>query len=203
MPKDFKPSDPDFDPLATKPRKERRAPRGAPGTLRWMREVLGRPLAVEKRDKAMHLVLVERRRRPEVIRAEALTQLCYELGLRIVELESSTAHHAMRHLIAVHDALIRKGWAGVEHMPARILGKAVVQAQMISSRDGSPRMRAFVDHLRKLQVAAEVREDRMAHPEQHGHASAVEVAETTSEAFEASAREWVGTVVPTPEPSKS
>lgn len=196
MPKVPKPADTEFDPLAVKPRKERRAARGAPGTLRWMREVLGRPLALERRDKAMHLVLVERRRRPEVIRAEALTQLCYELGLRIMELESTTAHHAMRHLIAVHDGLIRKGWAGVEHMPARILGKAVVQAQMISGREGSPRMRAFIEHLRKLQVAAEVREDRLAHPEKHGLESAVEVQETTSEAFEASQREWVGTVVP-------
>lgn len=199
MPKDLKTEDTDLDPLATPPRKERRAPRGAPGSLRWMREVLGRPLALERRDKATHLVLVERRRRPEVIRAEALTQLCYELGLRLVELESSTAHHAMRHLIAVHDALVRKGWPGVQGMPARILGKAVVQAQMISGREGSPRMRAFIDHLRRLQVAAEVREDRLAHPAQYGHESAVEVQETTPEAFEASEREWVGTVVPNDE----
>jgi site-specific recombinase XerC len=197
MPKDLKTEDAVTDPLSSKPRKERRAPRGTPGSLRWMREVLGRPLALERRDKAVRLVLVERRRRPEVIRAEALTQLCYELGLRLVELESSTAHHAMRHLIAVHDTLARKGWSGVETMPARILGKSVVQAQMISGREPSPRMRAFVDHLRKLQVAAEVREDRLAHPAQFGHESAVEVNETTSEAFEASQREWVGTVVPT------
>ncbi len=185
------------DPLVRKPRQERRAPRGSPGSLRWMREMLGRPLALEKRDKSVHLVLLERRRRPEVIRAEALKQLCVELGLRLVELESHTAHHAMRHLIAVHDALVRKGWPGVERLPARIMAKAVVQAQMISSRESSPRMRAFTDQLRKLQVAAEVREDRLAHPEQHGHASAVEVAETTPEAYEASQREWVGTVVPT------
>ena len=197
MPKDRNPEDATTDPLSIKPRKERRAPRGTPGSLRWMREVLGRPLALEKRDKAVHLVLVERRRRPEVIRAEALKQLCFELGLRLVELESSTAHRAMRHLIAVHDTLLRKGWPGVETMPARILGKAVVQAQMISGREPSPRMRAFVDHVRKLQVAAEVREDRLAHPADYGHDTAVEVHETTPEAFEASEREWVGSVVPT------
>jgi hypothetical protein len=161
-----------------------------------MREMLGRPLALEKRDKAMHLMLVDRRRRPEVVRAEAMKQLCVELGLRLVELESPTAHHAMRHLIVVHGALLRKGWAGVERLPGRVLCKAVVQAQMISSRDGSPRMRNFIDRLRRLQVVAEVREDRLSHPEQHGHASAVEVAETTPEAFEASEREWLGTVMP-------
>jgi hypothetical protein len=197
MPKDLSPEDGASDPLSSRPRKDRRAPKGAPGSLRWMREMLGRPLALEKRDKSTHLVLLDRRRRPEVIRAEAMKQLCVELGLRLVELESHTAHHAMRHLIAVHDALLRKGWPGVEKLPARIMAKAVVQAQMISSRESSPRMRAFIDHLRKLQVAAEVREDRLAHPEQHGHATAVEVAETTPEAFEASEREWVGTVVPT------
>lgn len=155
------------------------------------------PLALEKRDRSLHVVLVERRRRPEAIRAEALQQLCYELGLRLVELESATARHAMRHLITVHDTLVRKGWGGVDVLPARVLSKAVVQAQMISGRESSPRMRAFVDHVRKLQVAAEVREDRVHHSQTLASESACEVQEGSAEDYEASQREWVGTVVPT------
>lgn len=202
MPQDAQPDDIDSDPLVRKPRKERRSPRGSPGSLRWIKEVLGRPLALEKRNRSTHLVLVERRRRPEVIRAEAMTQLCYELGLRLTELESVTARHAMRHLIGVHEALVRKGWPGVELQSARVLAKAVVQAQMISGRDSSPRMRAFVDHMRKLQVAAEVREDRLLQNQEADSVGTVEVQESTPEAFEASEREWVGTVVPTGEASR-
>jgi hypothetical protein len=190
----------DEDPLVRKPRHERRAPRGSAGSLRWVREMLGRPLALEKRSGSTHLVLVERRRRPDVIRAEAMKQLCYETGLRLVEVESPTARHALRHLASVHDALVRKGWSGVEQLDSRTLSKAVVQAQMISSRDATARMRNFIEHLRKLQVAAEVREDRLQHPVHEGHESAVEVGESTAEEFEASEREWVGTVVPTEEP---
>lgn len=195
------PNTPEEDPLVPKPRQERRAPRGKPGSLRWMRALLGRPLVLERRDRQLHLVLQERRRRPEVIRAEAMAQLCHEIGLRLVELESPMARHAMRHLASVHDLLVRKGWAGVEHLPARVLSKAVVQAQMISGRDGTPRMRSFIEHLRKLQVAAEVREDRLQHLAT-ADGAAVDVLESTPEAFEASEREWVGTVVPDEDPAR-
>lgn len=195
MPLDFKPDDFDSDALVRKPFKDRRSSRVTPGSLKWIKGILGRPLTLEKRDRSARLVLVDRRRRPEVIRAEALKQLSYELTLRLTELESGTARHAVRHLIAVHDALTRKGWSGVEMQPSRVLSKAVVQAQLISAREDSPRMRAFVDHLRKLQVASEVREDRLLHIQQTASAAAVEVHESTPEAFEASQREWVGTVV--------
>ena len=51
----------------TKPRKERRAPRGAPGSARWLKGLLARPIALERRGGQLHVTLVERRRSPEVI----------------------------------------------------------------------------------------------------------------------------------------
>jgi hypothetical protein len=59
-----------------KPRVERRTPRGAPGSVRWLKGLLGRPVALERRGGKLHLTLVERRRPPEVIRAQERAALC-------------------------------------------------------------------------------------------------------------------------------
>ena len=148
---------------------------------------------LEKRGLSLHVVLKERRRRPGEIRAEAMTRLLFELELHLVEVESPTARGALRHLATVHDALLRKGWAGVAHLPSNTLARAVVQAQMISSRDATSRLRNFIEHLRQLQVAAEVREDRLHHaPPMVNAEGAVEVRDTSAEEFDASVREWVG-----------
>ncbi len=184
----------DDDPLASQPRRERRARHGKPGSLLWVREILGRPLVLEKRGLSLHIVLKERRRRPGEIRAEAMTQLLFELGLHLAEVESPTARRTLRHLSTVHDALLRKGWAGVAHLPSSTLARAVVQAQMVSSRDATSRFRNFIEHLRRLQVAAEVREDRLHHaPPMANDEGAVEVRETSAEEFDASERECAGT----------
>lgn len=184
----------DDDPLVSQPRRERRARNGRPGSLLWVREILGRPLVLEKRGLSLHVVLKERRRPPGVIRAEAMTQLLFELGVHLVEAESPTARRTLRHLSTVHDALLRKGWAGVAHLPSSTLARAVMQAQMISRRDATSRLRNFIEHLRRLQVAAEVREDRLHHaPPGVNDEGTVEVRETSAEEFDASERECAGT----------
>lgn len=184
------------DPLAGMLRRERRAPRGRPGSLRWLREMLSRPLGLERRGNATHVVLKDRRRLPDEVRADAMKQLCNELGRRLNTLQPGTERQAMRHLVAVRAALVRRGWAGLQTAPSRVLAKAALQAQMLVGSEHAPRIQALVEHLRKLQVVAEVREDRIAHPELYGYASAVEVAETTPEAFAASEREWACTMSP-------
>lgn len=198
------PTDPsDADPLALPPLRERRAARGAAGSRRWVREILGRPLRLERRGPQLHVVLVERRRKPEQIRADALVRLREELALRLLELDSQAGRHAMRHLNSVYEHLGKRGWDGLGALPSRVLGKAAVQAQMLSARDASRRMQAFIEHLLRLQVAAEVREDRarFAPPEVASDAG-VDVVESTPEAFRASQESWVGTVVPDPDPTR-
>ncbi len=191
---------PEADPLALPPLRERRAAGGAAGSRRWVREILGRPLRLERRGSQVHVVLVERRRKPEQIRADALMRLREELALRLLELDSQAGRHAMRHLISVYEHLGRRGWDGLGALSSRLLGKAAVQAQMLSARDASRRMQAFIDHLLRLQVAAEVREDRARFaPPDAPLDNGVEVVETTPEAFRASQESWVGTVVPDPQ----
>ncbi len=144
---------------ATKPRVERRAPKGKPGSLRWLRGLLGRPVTLEQRDGRLHLTLLERRRPPEVIRAQECAALCEELRLRL--LEHGERHvSVLRPLVAVHDALEKDGWDRVGRLPSALLAKAHMQLLMLIGRERSRALTGMADHLRLLQAAAEAREDR-------------------------------------------
>ncbi len=142
-----------------RPRAERRAPRGRTGSLRWLRGLLGRPVALEQRDGKLHLTLVERRRPPAQIAAEARAALCEELRLRLAE--HGERHVAvLRPLVAVHDALAGEGWGRVGRLPQALLAKAHMQLLMLLGREPSDALAAMAERLRLVQAAAVAREDR-------------------------------------------
>lgn len=180
--------------------RERRVPAGPRGSIRWMKSILGRPLAIERRADGLHLTLQERRRSPEVIQAESMRRLREELSLRLLEMEHRHAATAMRHLVFVHDTLGRRGWAGVQRLASSVICKATMQLQMLVEHEPSKRLSRLVDKLRMLQAAAEAREERAlaralrrAESGHRGDAS-IEVSEATAEEFEASQREWQATI---------
>lgn len=198
------PDKPDAKPRH-QPLKDRRAPRGRAGSVRWLKALLGRPLALDKRGQKLHVTLVERRRSPEIIQAESLARLREELRVRLLGQEHHHAATAMRHLVFVHDVLGRQGWPGVQAMGSRVLAKAQVQAQMLAQRESSRRLVQFVDRLRMLQAAAEAREERIdrsggavleGHVPRSGGATDIEVSEISAEEYEATHRSWVATVSP-------
>lgn len=163
--------------------------------MRWMRSLLGRPLALQRRPDGVHVTLLERRRSPEVVQAESMMRLREELRLRLLDLEHRHATTAMRHLVFVHDVLGRKGWAGVQDLKSTVLRMAIVQTQMLVEREPSKRLDRFADRLRMIQAAAEAREERL---QQHAQAlaagAALQVSEATPEEFEASQRDWDATL---------
>ncbi len=180
---------------ASKPRVERRAPRGKPGSLRWLRSLLGRPVALENRDGRLHLTLVERRRPPEVIRAQECAALCEELRLRL--LEHGERHVAvLRPMVAVHDALERDGWEAVGRLPSALLARAHMQLLMLIGREASRALTGMADHLRLLQAAAEAREDRNRRDGVRDDDAMVVVEEIDSGDYEALERAWVTTESP-------
>lgn len=187
-------------PLHKKPLKDRRLPRGAPGSVRWLKGLLGRPLELQRKDGQLHLTLADRRRPPEQVRADELALLREELRARLLSQEPEHAASVMRHLVFVHDALGRQGWPGLEALPARLLGKALVQTQMLVSQSASHRLALLIDRLRVAKVTAELREQRLA---ASSAAAAVEVSETTHAEFEATERNWVATAAPEPTPQES
>lgn len=189
-------SPPDRRSPRKKPMVDRRAPPGAPGSLQWVKSILGRPLGVERRGLGVHVVLVDRRRNPSPHQPPTLPQVCSELRARMLAHGDERATQVMRHLVHVHDELGRQGWPAVEALPARVLGLALVQAEMLASEGTSRPLAHLVDRLRVLRVAAELREERQVRSREIGTGTTVDVSESTPEAFEEIERSWVGTVPP-------
>ena len=186
----------------TKPRKERRAPRGAPGSTRWLKSLLARPIALERRGAQLHVTLVERRRTPEVIDQQERAQLCDEV--RVLLLTRGTDHEVavLRHLVLVLDVLGTRGWDGVGAMASGVLRKALMQAQLLDAQESAPALSYLIERLRLLQVAAGLREERKRQGGSPIGPDRAEVSEATHEEFEAMQRRWENTVSPTLEPSE-
>ena len=174
--------------------KERRAPRGGPGSWHWLRSLLRRPLVLERRGLQWHIVLGDRRQASSA-RPLSRERVNEELRSRLLAQDVDHAARVMRHLVFVHDELTRKGWRGVEQLPAAVLGKALVQAQMLASDETSPALAHIVERLHQAHVAAQLREERKARLRAEG-AARVEVSEATQEEFEETERSWLGTMSP-------
>ena len=178
-----------------KPRVERRAPRGKPGSLRWLRGLLGRPVVLEQRNGSLHLTLLERRRPPEVIQAQERAALCDELRLRLLE---HGEHHVavLRPLVAVHEALSRHGWDRVGRLPSALLAKAHLQLLMLIGREPSDALAGMADHLRLLQAAAEAREDRNRRDGVRDDDQLVVVEDVEVSEYDSADRAWLDTESP-------
>lgn len=176
--------------------KERRAPKGRSGPWRWLRGLLVRPVVLERRGLQWHVVLGERRqdgRRAARRATPTLDDLSQELRARLLSQDTEHAARVMRHLVFVHDELSRKGWRGVELLPAPVLAKALVQAQMLATSESSPALVHVIDRLQQVHIAAELREERRAQLLADVPAR-VEVSEATHEEFELTERSWIGVV---------
>lgn len=190
------------------PRKERRASRRL-GPLGWIKSLLARPMRLERSGKLFKLVLVDRRR----LRADGgqtLTQMRDELRDRLLLQDDGRTTDVLRHLVFVHHELGRRGWRGVQALPAPVLSKALIQAQMVVDPEPTPALTAFIEKLRLAQVSAEVRDHRgepgpvakpvppvapapTAAPVAAALApTQMEVSEATQEEFDAMERSWVG-----------
>lgn len=180
--------------------KERRA---APGTqrpaspMRRLKALLVRPLGLEWRGARLRLVLVDRRRAEPIETPLSPAQLRDELRARLLTHSMENTAQVMRHLALVHDELSRRGWAGVEGLPAQVLGQALLQARMLASDEATPALTTIVDRLQQLKVAAEVRKERQSRRSAPTAEAKVEVSEATQEEFNETERTWIATVPPT------
>jgi hypothetical protein len=180
--------------IAEPPPRERRSSSGDPGSLRWFKSLMGRPLGLVRRDGNLHLVLVDRRRPPELVEAAAVEKIRQELQACFLAHPGEDELAVMRHLLLVHDVMGSKGWDGVQALGSSVLGLAMVQAEMLSETTPSKRLAWLIEQLRIAKVAAEVREERM-RPKSEAIDS-LEVSESTAEQFEALERHWAETESP-------
>jgi hypothetical protein len=179
------------------PPKDRRAAPGAKGavaSLRHLKGLMVRPLALERREGRLQLVLIERRRASRPEQPAWLVELGAELRERLVAHDDAAA--VMRHLLFVFGELRHQGWPGVAILPAPLLTKALVQAEMLASDGMTPPLADFIARLRQLQEAAERHSGRDRHARESAPGPDLVVSEATPEEFEAMTRGWVDTVPP-------
>ncbi|MDH5539394.1 MAG: hypothetical protein OEY03_08330 [Rhizobacter sp.] len=152
-----------------------------------------RPLGLQKRGNQFHVVLVDRRRAPQTAEQE-LSKLRADLRARLLTHEHGQTAQVMRHLAFVHDELGRTGWSGLEELPGPVIRLALVQAEMLASRDPSPSLETIVERLRVLKVAAGMREERQLRLQNAGGRAGASGAESSRQALDETERSWVGTV---------
>jgi hypothetical protein len=182
------------------PLKERRAGlqgKGAVHPLKRLKGALGRPVALEWRNGQPHVVLVERRSAARLGRSQA--DLCAELRARLLAQEAGETTKLLRHLIVVHDTLTRRGWEGVGALPANVLVKAAMQADMLAGEDPSPALTQLAEQLRLQHAAAVARDHANKAVEAPGDGdenepNRVEVTEGSYKEFEELERSWTRTM---------
>jgi hypothetical protein len=121
-----------------------------------------------------------------------LAQQCKELGARL--LVHDPALHVVRNLFVVHDELGLRGWAGVEALPIKIVGRALAEAEIMASDESSPVLESIIDSLRDLKTAAEARAAEEALEREWETLQVPEVSDTNFGEFEMAERSWAGTV---------
>jgi len=179
-----------------KPTKDRRAPAGSPGSIRWLKGLLGRPVALERRGGQIHVVLVDRRRARAPGESLELEPLLDELRVRLLAPDGG---EAMPALASVHDVLGRQGWRGVGALPSPVLRTALAQAEALLRLERSKALETIIDQLRVHGVGAELRAQRETQPRPAADAGP-EVIESTPEEYAAIERAWVDTTSPNPAP---
>jgi hypothetical protein len=179
------------------PLKDRRsAPDAAPSSLRQLKGALTRPLALQRSEGKLRVVLTDRRRARRANETPSIALLCAELSARLLAHEADEAAQTMRHLILVHDALERKGWLGIEDMSSLVLAKAIEQATLLAQEEPSPHMDTLIEGLRPLRAAAALRERREARLHELRLGDNLEVSESNYTEFEEAEQDWAGATVP-------
>lgn len=160
--------------------------------LKRLKGALSRPVKVEWRNGQPQVVLVERRKGPRLDRTQA--HMCSELGARLLTQGVDETSKLLRCLVIVHDKLSRKGWEGVGALPAAVLAKAIMQAEMLAAEEPSPALTQLATQLGGLHTSAVAREEAAKAERGFDAQARVEVRETSFNEFEEAERSWTRTM---------
>ena len=163
------------------------------GSLRWVRDVLGRSIRLEQRKNQLHVALVDPKRDADADKPlTLLMQQRAELGARLLVHDPAT--QAVRHLFVVHDELRAGGWPAVEALPAKVLDRALTEAEILASDEPSNLLATIIESLRAIKVATEARAARESLDAEWEMPQMPEVSDTNFDEYELMERSWAGTV---------
>ena len=174
---------------------DRRAASPAPrrGSLRWVRDVLGRSIKLEQRNKQLHVALVDPRRAAAADEPMSLlAQQRADLGARL--LVHDPAIQIVRHLFIVHDELRGGGWAAVEALPAKVIERSLTEAEILASHEPSEVLATIVEALRRIKATADLRAVQEAADAEWEVPQMPEVSDTNFDEYELMERSWAGTI---------
>lgn len=84
-----------------------------------------------------------------------LLQQRNELSARL--LVHDPARHVVRNLFIVHDELRNGGWAAVEALPAKIVDRALIEAEILATDEPSAMLDTVLEDLRRVKAGADAR----------------------------------------------
>ena len=161
------------------------------GSLRWVRDVLGRSLKLEQRKNQLHVALVDPRGEPEEPMSLLMQQRA-ELGARLLVHDPAT--QIVRNLFIVHDELRANGWPGVETLPPKVISRGLSEAEILAVDEPSGVLATIIATLREMKAAAEARAAREALEADWEVPQVPEVSDTNFDEYELMERSWAGTV---------
>ena len=179
-------------PFRSAPQASRAAGPARRGSLRWVREVLTRALRLERPRGPAEPTYAEHD--PDAPLSLVMQQRA-ELGARLLVHDPAT--QVVRHLFIVHDELRNGGWPAVEALPAAVIGRAVVEAEILASDEPSPLLATIIDALRRIKASADAIATRKAHDALEAEweiPKVPEVSDTNFDEYELMERSWAGTV---------
>jgi hypothetical protein len=162
------------------------------GSLRWVRDVLSRSLRLQQ---GRHPAPATSADAAEGTADPALSLLMRqraELGARLLVHDPAT--QVVRHLFIVHDELQAQGWPGVDALPAKVLERSLVEAEILHSDEPSSLLAPSIDKLRELKTAATARALEEALDREFETLQMPEVSDTNFDEYELMERSWAGTV---------
>ncbi|MEP7140927.1 MAG: hypothetical protein ABI745_14930 [Caldimonas sp.] len=178
--------------LRTDPDRVPGAPSARRGSLRWVREVLGRTLRLEQPPQRMQAGLAAPGAQAPL---SLVMQQRAELGARLLVHDPAT--QVVRHLFIIHDELRNGGWAAVEALPPTVIARALAEAEILAADEPSPLLATISAALAKIMAAAEARTARDARAVAEAEweiPRMPEVSDTNFDEYELMERSWAGTV---------
>jgi hypothetical protein len=181
---------------AQQPVSDRGAAAGAQpkrGSLRWVRDVLGRSLNLQQGRSVLTAASAEAQAGAAADPVLALLiQQRAELGARLLVHDPAT--QVVRHLFIVHDELQAHGWPGVEVLPAKVLDRALTEAEILASDEPSSLLTTIIDQLRGFKAASAARALEEELDREFETLKVPEVSDTNFDEYELMERSWAGTV---------
>lgn len=99
----------------------------------------------------------------------------------------------VRNLYKVHNAL-KNGWSGVEALPVKVVGRALIEAEILAVEEPSDLLASIVEGLKQAREAIERRGADEALASHRSSAPEPEVSHADFDEFELIERSWAGTL---------